>query len=98
MIRELKRLGIETFSCFSRLVNSFTGGSADLTFSARSHVEGLWTERYIDAFFWHFFGEEDHCRVWWQIEVERSRLNIALDETLNKVYPKNTCSAQPYIY
>lgn len=64
---------IEVFSCLSRLLNVLTGGTADMTFSARSHRDGLWTEPVIDWVFLMLFREQDHCRRWWEIEVERSR-------------------------
>lgn len=80
---QIVRLAVETFSCFSRLINVWTGGSADLTFSARSHVYGLWTERYIDWLFLNAFGEENHCEKWWLKEIYRSERNISLAKALN---------------
>jgi hypothetical protein len=75
----VKKFALEILSLVSRLINVLLGGSADITFSARSHVEELWTERWIDAVF-GLFGEEDHCRKWWEWEVKRSRRNVARNE------------------
>lgn len=74
----MKNFLLEVFSCFSRFINVITGGSADMTFSARSHLENLWTEQVIDWFFLRVFGEKDHCKVWWIAEVRRSQQNISL--------------------
>lgn len=76
----VKAFLIELFSLLSRLLNVLTGGTADLTFSARSHRDGLWTESVIDFVARHVFREADHCRVWWEWEVERSRANVALHD------------------
>ena len=70
---------IEFASCLSRLANVLAGGTADLTLSARSHRDGLWTERWIDGLF-AIFGEPGHCRRWWEIEVERSRRNVQIHD------------------
>ena len=53
-------------------VTTEASDTADITFSARSHRDGLWTEPVIDKVFWLLFREEDHCRVWWEHEVMRS--------------------------
>lgn len=76
----MKDFLLEVFSCVSRLINVLTGGSADVTFSARSHIEDLWTEKVIDFVAFWVFREREHCRVWWYSEVRRSRQNITLHE------------------
>lgn len=72
----------EVFSCFSRLLNVLRGGTADLTLSASAHIERLAIEPYIDAFFFHVFGERNHCRIWWEKELERSHKNIEREREL----------------
>jgi len=74
---------LELFSVLSRLFNVLTGGTADLTFSARSHRDGLWAERAIDAaaLVLTLGRERGHCRIWWEREVERSRKNIQKEQT-----------------
>lgn len=74
----MRTLLLEVFSVLSRLLNVLTGGTADMTFSARSHRDGLWTEPVIDWIFLKLFREQDHCRRWWEIEVERSKATLAL--------------------
>lgn len=69
---QFHRLMYEILSCFSRLVNVLLGSSASLTFSARSHRDGLNSEKWIDRFFL-LFGERNHCQLCWEYEVERSR-------------------------
>jgi hypothetical protein len=64
---------LNIFSCLSRLLNVLSGGSADITLSARAHMDGLWIEKPIDAFFRLVFQEDNHCEVWWWHEVERSK-------------------------
>lgn len=66
----------EVFSCFSRLANVLSGGSSDMTLSARAHRDGLKIEAYIDWFFLKVFREKNHCRRWWVAEIERSLNNI----------------------
>ncbi len=73
----IARFLLELLSILSRFINVLSGHTADLTFSARSHRDGLRTERWIDAVAWRVFGERDHCRVWWLREVERSQRNVA---------------------
>lgn len=70
---------LEVFSCFSRLLNALRGGTADITLSAASHIDELWTESVIDALFYVLTlgREKNHCRIWWEWEVERSRANVA---------------------
>lgn len=75
----MRALLLELFSVLSRLINVITGGTADVTFSAQSHIDGLWSERLIDAVARLLFGEVDHCRKWWGHEVERSRRVIMMD-------------------
>lgn len=77
----MTRFLLELLSVASRLVNVLTGGSADLTFSARNYIEGLPTRRFID---WIFrpWGRE-HCREVWDNEVSRARTTIALDDARN---------------
>jgi hypothetical protein len=65
---------LELASLPSRLINVLTGGAADLTFSARSHRDGLWTAHVIN---WIFFWQADHCRWAWDRELERSQANVA---------------------
>lgn len=69
----MKKLIVEVLSILSRLLNVLTGGTADLSFSARSHKNALWTEHWIDEFFWLLRSEIRHCRSSWQVEVERSK-------------------------
>lgn len=76
----MKNFLLEVFSCVSRLINVLAGGTADMTFSARSHLDELWTEHVIDFVAYWVFGEEDHCKVWWASEVRRSQRNITLNE------------------
>lgn len=80
---------LELFSILSRLINVLTGGGADMTFSARSHIEGLWTERVIDWVAWNVFGEVDHCRVWWEVEVMRSHGVTSLWQARQEVEVKD---------
>ena len=68
----MKRFLLELFSTFSRLINVLWGGTADITFSARSHRDALWTEKWIDLLFFSFTGEVGHCQNWWQEELKRS--------------------------
>lgn len=68
---------LELASIPSRLLNVLTGGTADLTFSARSYKDGLWTVQYINAI---FFWQDNHCQWAWEREVERSRANVSWDE------------------
>lgn len=67
----------EAFSCVSRLLNVLLGGTADLSLSARVHRDG-WkrTERVIDWVFEALFGELDHCRMWWTVEVARAQETV----------------------
>ena len=76
----IKEVLLEYFSCLSRFLNVMLGGSADMTFSARSHRDGWWTERVIDWFALKLFKEADHCARWWRNEVERCRRTVALAE------------------
>jgi hypothetical protein len=61
------------FSCLSRLLNVLSGGTPDMTLSARAHMDDLWIEKPIDAFFRVVLREHNHCEVWWWYEVERSK-------------------------
>lgn len=63
----------ELFSVGSRLINVICGGVADMTFSARVHMDG-WrrAERFIDWVFWVLRGEERHCEVWFRADVRRA--------------------------
>lgn len=79
MKQQILNFLIEIGSLPSRLLNVLTGGSADLTFSARSHKEGLWTEKWVDRL---FFWQDAHCEMAWGWEVERSRANVALFDSL----------------
>lgn len=81
----MKTFLLEVFSVISRLTNVLTGGTADVTFSARSHLEELWTEQVIDFVAYWVFNEEDHCKVWWESEVRRSKRNISLNEARHQV-------------
>ena len=63
----------ELFSIFSRFLNVLSGDTADITLSARAHRDALWIEPKIDWLFFVVKGEVNHCRVWWEYEVERSR-------------------------
>ena len=71
----MRRLATELFSVASRLLNALLGGTADMTFSARVHMDG-WhrTERMIDAL---FFWERNHCELWYHYDVQRARALIA---------------------
>jgi len=64
----------EIGSCGSRLLNVLLfGGTADVSLSARAHLDG-WrrTEAVINSVF-ALFGDHDHCRRWAAVEVERAR-------------------------
>ena len=63
---------LELFSLLSRTLNVLSGGTADMTLSARAYRDGLWIEGLIDTVARVVFSEADHCRVWWEAEVERS--------------------------
>lgn len=71
---DVRRFLIELFSLLSRGLNVLTGGTADMTFSARVHFCG-WTraEAVIDGFFWWAFKEEAHCAVWFRKDIDRAR-------------------------
>lgn len=71
----------EIGSVLSRGLNVLTGDTADLTFSARSHRDRLWTERYIDGLFKILKGETDHCARWWDEEVRRAVRIVDADRT-----------------
>lgn len=73
----MKSFFLGLFSVFSRLINVLSGGSADLTFSARSHIDKLWSEKWIDKAALKIFGEQNHCKVWWDYEVKRSKVNVS---------------------
>lgn len=79
---DLKSFFLEFFSVLSRTLNVLTGGTADMTFSARSYRDDLWTADVIDFVAFYVFGEEDHCLTWWLVEIRRSRRNITLAEAL----------------
>lgn len=66
----MRRLVTELFSVASRLLNVILGGMADMTFSARVHMDG-WhrTEAFIDAL---FFWEDGHCEHWYREDVARA--------------------------
>ena len=66
---------LELASIPSRLLNVLTGGTADLTFSARVYRDGLWIEPVIDALFL-LIGQRNHCRWAWERELERSQANV----------------------
>lgn len=84
----MKDFLLELLSIGSRLINVLRGGSADMTFSAASHVEGLGSEKIIDwaAYLITWGRERDHCRIWWEWEVERSRKNVAKYEAQKNDY------------
>lgn len=73
----MKQFGLELLSVGSRLLNVLTGGTADLTFSARSYIESLWTARVIDIL---FFWMDNHSEWAWHEEVRRSKRTIELHE------------------
>lgn len=79
----MKRLALELFSLVSRFVNILTGGTADLTFSARSYRDALRSEAWIDWVAFKLFGETMHCRRWWLMEVHRSERNLEAHRDLN---------------
>lgn len=74
-----KRFFLELGSTLSRLLNVLLGGTADMTFSARCHIEGLRAEYYIDWVFFVLTGNAKHCEVWWDEEVRRAVDNVHLD-------------------
>lgn len=79
----LKRYLLEVFSCASRAINVVLFfGTADITLSARAYRDELWVRPWIDGFFRIVFRESEHCRVWWEAELRRSRENIADHEAL----------------
>jgi hypothetical protein len=67
MASGVRRYFTELFSLGSRSLNVITGGVADMTFSARSYKDGLWTEHVID-----FFLGEGHCKKWYYFDVQRA--------------------------
>lgn len=73
----MKGFLLELFSVLSRTLNVLTGHGADLTFSARAHRDNLHAEKWIDTAARRLFGEQDHCRIWWEEEVRRSKQNVA---------------------
>lgn len=68
---------LELASIPSRLLNVLTGGAADLTFSARSHRDGLKSVPVINTI---FFWQSNHCRWAWDRELERSQANVVWSE------------------
>lgn len=89
------RIGAEMFSILSRFLNVLSGGTADMTLSARSHRDGLKIEKAIDWVFWTLFREKNHCEVWWKHEVLRSRATVEWQQrakncpTCNKIEDSN---------
>lgn len=73
----LWRIASDLVSLLSRFLNAFLfNGSTAQTLSARSHLEAAtspaWARRrqFINAL---FFWQPDHCRIAWEMEVERAR-------------------------
>lgn len=58
----------------SQLGNTLTGGMADETISARTWREDLWLRHAIDAFFWLYRREPQHCFSSYVSECERRQL------------------------
>ena len=59
----LKAFLLELFSLLSRLLNVLSGGTADMTFSARAYRDGLRAEPLINFFALPLVDEENRCRV-----------------------------------
>lgn len=70
----MRRFLAEQFSVGSRQLNVILGGSADMTFSARVHMDG-WrrTEALIDWVFWVIIGEVNHCEIWFHEDIRRAQ-------------------------
>lgn len=73
----LWRIATDLVSLLSRFLNAFLfDGSTAQTLSARSHLEAAtsraWERRrrLINAL---FFWQTDHCKLAWEMEVERAR-------------------------
>lgn len=73
----MTRFLLELLSVGSRLLNVLTGGTADLTFSARSYIERLWVARVVDCL---FFWADNHTEWAWFEEVRRSQRTLDLHE------------------
>lgn len=78
----MKRFMGEVYSLLSRSVNVLTGGTADMTFSARSYRDKLPVEGAIDWVFKTLRGEREHCKVWWKHEVDRCHQTIEMDRQM----------------
>lgn len=81
----MRRLVTELFSVASRLLNVILGGLADMTFSARVHMDG-WrrVEATIDWVFWVTVGEVNHCEIWFHEDVRRAEALVAHAKSLVK--------------
>lgn len=80
----MKRFLLELGSLVSRGFNVLTLGSADIPFSARSHIDELWTEPVIDWFAKMIADETGHCSNSWNNEVERSQDNIDRSKSMKR--------------
>lgn len=81
----MRRLVTELFSVASRLLNVILGGLADMTFSARVHMD-RWhrAEALIDCIFWWLLKEENHCEIWFHEDVRRAEALVAHAQSLVK--------------
>lgn len=80
----MKRLLVGLFSCLSRALNVLRGGHPDMTLSAAAFEENLACKPYIDAFFWHVFGEMDHCERWFWSDFDLAKKAVAKGEQLKQ--------------
>ena len=66
-------MATELCAGISRLFNVATGGTSDMTFSARAGRDDLKTRIFIDWFCMQSLGEKDHCENAWAFHVEKAR-------------------------
>ena len=74
--------GFQILVALDQLVNTFLGGMADETLSARAwrnHLKGerTWLVKVIDTL---FFWQTEHCRTAYESEVERKQLPVGYEE------------------
>jgi len=71
-MRQLKAFTTELLSIISRLLNVLTGGIADMTLSARAHMDHLPIEKHVDTLAFILTGERNHCERWYHYDVGRA--------------------------
>ena len=86
IVHVLREIVYALGSLTSRTINAVVfGGSMHQTLSARAYVESYrdarWARRrrWIDA---AFFLRSDHCRRYWQAEVDRARRTLSKAEAI----------------